>query len=663
MELAQKERAEQLQHAVLNCSVEEIGTIYDELKEIEMSAPALGLACRFRGLDMVKALVEKGATFDFPSTKEIEEKYHCYIGQKYGNYRTNYAMYLLKIFGKNLKIFCIEGMKMERNANTQAAVSLPFLPDQERVNVLRYLLEQREKIAFQPEQLLFYAIYFKDTAIVAELKTHNVRLSDIRVQKLTEGAIAMDAYWYEYICLTSQLADKDYLDTMQQILAELDGKPFHFTENIYEITKKRFYDLNIFEFFLANFKREKMNKIEIIRDFVKRDQVDALPIIEREGWLNITKRRDEIIAYASENNKTEILAWLLDFKNRTADFVAEQKKADKKLMRELNAAPDSVTALKKIWGYKKEENGTLTITNYKGTEFEVSVPEKIGKSVVAAIGKGAFSRSYCNGRLTSEQLAHRQKITKIVLPETVQEIKEAAFFGMKALVEVNIPKGVRVIGKNTFGFCCALKHLVLPERLEKIEERAFYNMSALKEIQIPKGVKEVGIEAFAKCNSLKKLTFSNSLKKIDARAFANCYKLEEIDFGESIQEIGELAFQDCTSLKNIIIPSTVIEMKRYLFYRCKALEHVQICEGVQEMADSVFCKCPNLKEVFIPKSVQYLKYKKYASGKCYVFEECPNLTVICPKKSTAEAYCKRKGFRFRNSEEKIKEFVVDGQTI
>ena len=50
MELAQKEKAEQLQHAVLNCSVEEIGTIYDELKEIEMSAPALGLACRFRGL-------------------------------------------------------------------------------------------------------------------------------------------------------------------------------------------------------------------------------------------------------------------------------------------------------------------------------------------------------------------------------------------------------------------------------------------------------------------------------------------------------------------------------------------------------------------------------------------------------------------------------------
>lgn len=68
MELTQKEKAEQLQHTVLNGSVEELSKIYNTLGYVEMSAPALGLACRFRGLDMVKALVEKGATFDFPST-------------------------------------------------------------------------------------------------------------------------------------------------------------------------------------------------------------------------------------------------------------------------------------------------------------------------------------------------------------------------------------------------------------------------------------------------------------------------------------------------------------------------------------------------------------------------------------------------------------------
>lgn len=651
MEFTQEEKAMQLQQAVLNNSVEELRKICDALGEIEMPAPALGLACRFRGLDIVKVLVEKGATFDFPSTKKIEERYHCYIGKKYGNYRTNYAMYLLKIFGENSRIFCINGMTMERSANTKEGRQLPFLSDEKRVDVLKYLLENREKIAFQPEELLFYAIYFKDTAIVKELKTYNIKLSKIRVQKLTEGAIAMDGYWFEYVLLTEQLADSDYLEIMQQIAAELDGKQFYFTWNIYQITKKRFCDLKIFEFFLAQFKQEKMNKIEMIRDFIEQDQIDALPIIEREGWLNVTKRRDEIIAYASENNKTEMLSWILDFKNRTADFAAEQERADKKLMRELNAAPNSVTALKKIWNYKKEENGTLTITNYKGTEFEVTVPEKIGKGVVAAIGKGAFSGSYYNGKVTAEQIEHRCKITKIILPETVHEIRAGAFFNMKSLVEINIPEGVSVIEEEAFGCCRSLKHLTLPKSLEKIGARAFYVMEALKQITIPDGVCEIGEEVFANCNALRKLIFSNSLKKIGKLAFAHCQKLEEIHIGESVEEIGASAFYGCVCLKNIMIPGTVTNMKKYMFYECSVLESVQIREGVQEMDDGVFFKCPNLKVVFVPKSVQHLITKKYGARKCGVFEECPNLTVVCPKKSKMEEYCIKKGLRFRNNED------------
>lgn len=60
MEASQKEKAAQLQHAVINYSVEEISKRYEELGSVEMTAPALGLACRFRGLGVVKALVERG---------------------------------------------------------------------------------------------------------------------------------------------------------------------------------------------------------------------------------------------------------------------------------------------------------------------------------------------------------------------------------------------------------------------------------------------------------------------------------------------------------------------------------------------------------------------------------------------------------------------------
>lgn len=79
-----KEKAALLQRAVINGSEEELSKIYDALGYVEMSAPALGLACRFRGLDVVRLLVRKGASFDFPSTKEAAETYHCYIGTKKG---------------------------------------------------------------------------------------------------------------------------------------------------------------------------------------------------------------------------------------------------------------------------------------------------------------------------------------------------------------------------------------------------------------------------------------------------------------------------------------------------------------------------------------------------------------------------------------------------
>ena len=151
MELTQEEKAARLQWAVLNCSVAALVNICDELGFVEMSAPALGLACRFRGLEVVRALAEKGATFDFPSTEEIEEKYRCYVGYKYANYRTNYALYLLKIFRGGVKGACsMKGMKFTQNAKREQGKPLPFVSDDERLAVLEYLYENQEKLSFQP---------------------------------------------------------------------------------------------------------------------------------------------------------------------------------------------------------------------------------------------------------------------------------------------------------------------------------------------------------------------------------------------------------------------------------------------------------------------------------------------------------------------------------
>ncbi len=567
MELAQEERAAQLQRAVINGTVQEIVEVYDALGYVEMSAPALGLACRFRGLEVVKVLVEKGATFDFPSTEEIEIKYHCHIGEKHAqyreNYRTNYALYFLKCYRGGVKgARCLQGMKFFKNQKRDDGTLLPFLADSVRSPVLDYLLLNQKKLAFQPEELLFYAIFARDDFLYEELKKRRICLAPKRIHAMTEGTLA-DGYWFEFGTLTGKLADRDFVTVMQRLSTELDGKPFRFTEKTFDSIQNRFHDISIFEFFLEHFRREKMQPAKIMRCVIDRNLVEAMPLIERKGWLGTPRKREEMIAYAAEQERTELLAWLLDFKNRTADFAAEQEKADKKLMRKLNAAPDSVMALSQLWSYKKTADGTITITNYKGSATEVTVPEKIGKSIVTAIGKGTFTgeenqrrnNETMNRGATKEQIRQHKKITKIVLPDTIQLIGAGAFQCMEELREINIPAGVREIGEAAFAACAALRTLTIPPNVKRIGKKAFLG--------------------------------------------------------------------------------------------CAALETVYISEGVEELGAGVFAKCSKLRKVYMPASIQCIRDKEENSLDFELFAACPDVTVICPKQSVAESYCREKGVRYQ----------------
>lgn len=486
--IPQENKAEILEQAVLNETPEQLAQTCRELGYIEMTARALGLACRFCGVEKVRVLAECGATFDIPCDEAVERRYHCYSGVKYDNYRSNYALYLLRIFKQIKGACCCKGLKPVKQAATNGKKYLPFLPDGERVEVLRYLCENKDKLSFFPSEMLYYAIFARDTVIVDELKKLGVCLSEIRVKKITEGGMYSDSHWYEWYSMMSKLSDEDYLPVMEKISSELNGAKFHCTEKVYEVTKARFGAPKNFEFFRDHFRHDKINKTKIIRGLIDENSVGALPMVESMGWLDNIKRRDEMIDYARQTNKTECTAWLLDFKNRTADFAAEHAKAEKKMLAELNASPTSVTMMKKIWSYKKQGNGTLIITNYKGTATEVTVPEMIGKSIVTAIGKGAFAggSGLCGGMVTTyasyeQQCAHRM-ITKVNLPGSITDIEQGAFADMTELTEINIPEGVTRIGACAFYQCVSLARLVIPKTVHCIGKYAFRNCDNLKAV-------------------------------------------------------------------------------------------------------------------------------------------------------------------------------------
>lgn len=163
------------------------------------------------------------------------------------------------------------------------------------------------------------------------------------------------------------------------------------------------------------------------------------------GLINVKTSRERLIEYATKEKNTECLAILLDYKNRTSDPIKEAEAQERKEMQELMAKPDSVYMLKKSWTYKKQEDGTLIINAYKGSDTNVVVPSKIGKGIVTAIGKGAFSSYY--GRPESRAACHT--IESITLPDTLKSIGNEAFYGLR-LESLDIPASVDHLSEQAF---------------------------------------------------------------------------------------------------------------------------------------------------------------------------------------------------------------------
>lgn len=412
------QKIERLEMSVIQDPPAEVAKVCREIGEVDFTARALGLACRYRGLDMVKVLVERGATFSFDPEKikpAFRRSRLVWLDWLYGD--ENYSLGLLSAVARR------ETYELNNIGKSHCGINL--VPSDERLQTLDYLLKNADKIGFKADEFLFYAYLADEREMIDFLKSKGVRASERLLKIITEGANNDD--WLNYCFLTGKLTDGEFLRVMGAIIEECGGRKLHFTEKLWEYNKSRFEKPEFLKFLLEHFNQAKINKNKFMKNIIDRDSVECLTLCAENGWLKTSRKCDEMIQYASENNKTECTAWLLEFQNRHFDLALERAKAEKRKEREFNADPNSVAELKKIWKYEKREDGSIIITGYKGNRTEVIVPEKIGKDTVTAIGEYAFAPHAL--RISDEQALTRYRITKIVLPETARTIGKHAFGG------------------------------------------------------------------------------------------------------------------------------------------------------------------------------------------------------------------------------------------
>ena len=168
----------------------------------------------------------------------------------------------------------------------------------------------------------------------------------------------------------------------------------------------------------------------------------------------------------------------------------------------------------------------------------------------------------------------------------------------------SIRKGTKIICEEAFRWsktigCHFLKSLVIPDSVTNIGDYAFWGCTSLKSLVIPDSVTHIGNGAFNACSSLKSLVIPASVGNIIGNPFSGwngelkclspCFiyddkvlfdkdKSKIIAFRDknttsyvipdSVTSIGYWAFQFCSSLNDIIIPDSVNSIGHGAFWGC-----------------------------------------------------------------------------------------------
>jgi len=289
---------------------------------------------------------------------------------------------------------------------------------------------------------------------------------------------------------------------------------------------------------------------------------------------------DELIGNAKVKNKEKIAQRLMDYRINVL-----------RITKVVKTNLNSVAQFKKIWTFKDNSDGTLTINGYKGSDTELEIPGRIGNKIVSAIGEQAFDPWKNNSN---------RDITSITIPNSVNKIGRYAFSDCSSLQSVKMPEAMSVVEKGAFKKCRNLKSITIPEGISEIEMDSFYDCRSLQSITIPQSVTVINNDAFAYCNSLQSVTIREGVMHIGNGAFTYCKSLQNITIPEGVTSIGDYAFSWCSSLKSITIPDGVTEIGKSAFVGCCSLKSVTIPKGVAKIGESAFEDCTNLLNVTLP---------------------------------------------------------------
>ena len=282
------------------------------------------------------------------------------------------------------------------------------------------------------------------------------------------------------------------------------------------------------------------------------------------------------------------------------------------------------------WGVKYSKDGRKLL----------KAPKKLDG--IYSIRKG--TKIICEEAFRWDKFIGCHFLKSLVIPDSVTNIGDYAFWGCKSLKSLVIPDGVTSIGDCAFYDCESLKSLVIPDSVTSIGGRAFVGCTSLKSLVIPDSVGNIignpfsGWNGELKCLSPyfiydNKVLFDKDKSKIIAFRDKNTTSYVIPD---SVSSIGDYAFWNCHSLKRLVLPDSVSSIGDWAFWNCRSLTDIVIPDSVNSIGDRVFSGCCSLKSLVIPDNVSSIGES--------AFEDCTSLSsLVIPEGVTSIGHCAFRG--------------------
>ena len=228
------------------------------------------------------------------------------------------------------------------------------------------------------------------------------------------------------------------------------------------------------------------------------------------------------------------------------------------------------------WEYTEEDDGTITLTSYKGTDTTVIIPNSINGKKVKKI----------SGDTTGSTASHAQYFSiwnKSICNGNEHDNASGGYCkGQDTITKVVISPGIEEIEAEAFELSTGLQEMIISDTVVKMGERTFWGCKNLKKVNISKKLDTISSSVFASCTNLESITIPPTVKSIEGGVFWECENLSNIIIPSSVTSIGNEAFMACKNLSNIIIPSSVTTMGSGVFsYIPSITVNVPFKEGEQ----------------------------------------------------------------------------------